>query len=623
MLQKYASGSDKPFAKLDKLGSEQWNKRKSKVKKEVKELAEKLLKLQAKRASSRPNLYSEKSEDYFRFESLFPYTETEDQLLAINAIQDDLSSGKMMDRLICGDVGFGKTEVAMRACFRAVKNLTQVIVLCPTTVLCFQHFRTFASRMQPFGIRVRQVNRFVPKKKILETLDEFSKGGVDILIGTHRALSKDVTPSKLGMIVVDEEQRFGVTHKEKLKEMRANADMLTLTATPIPRTLHMAMAGLKDISILATPPKDRLPIKTYVSGYDESLIKEAIEFEVSRSGQVFFLHNKVADISQVAGSLQALMPNISVRFAHGQMTEKQLESVIVDFMDQKFSVLVCTTIIESGIDMPNVNTIIVNNAEKLGLAQMYQIKGRVGRSERQSYAYLITKDRKHLTEVAIKRLNTIVANQHLGAGFQIASQDLEIRGSGSLLGDKQSGHMKDIGVEMYSRLLEEAIQELKGEEKESREVDPELKLPIAVSIPENFIHHESERIALYRRYFSIENYSELDKINEDLKDRFGILPPAILRLNQLAKIKFLLKILSGKTITWSEKSGATIQFDGVSETIIDRMIQAVHKHPEVYQLSPDYRLFIKNQAKYNNGHSGQIDLMNDIIKAIEPFAIGS
>lgn len=627
LLQRYSSsGEGAASPSLDKLGSGSWDKKKQRVKESVKQMADKLLKLQAERALAHIHIYDPPSDDYFKFEAEFPYEETDDQLKAISEVNGDLQSSKAMDRLICGDVGFGKTEVALRASFRVASDGLQVLVLVPTTILCYQHYRTFSDRLSRHGIRVAQINRFVPAKEQKQTLDDLAVGKVDVLVGTHRILSQDVKTRRLGLIIVDEEQRFGVTHKEKLKELRAGADILTLTATPIPRTLHMSMLGLRDISIMTTPPSNRMSVKTYIARMDESLIREAIEHELDRNGQVFFLHNRVEDIEATTLWVKSLVPKANVKFAHGQMKETDLENTIIDFIEHKFDVMVCTTIIESGVDMPNVNTLIVSNADRFGLAQLYQMRGRVGRSSVQAYAYFLTKDPERLTDEARRRLDVLAMHQELGAGFQIASHDLEIRGAGNLLGAEQSGHASEVGLEMYTDLLGEAIAELRGQMPEQTKVDTEIKLPITALIPEAYIPNEGLRLQFYKSLFTVERSEELQNISDELRDRFGPPPEETERLFAVARLKLILSWLGASQISMNPKAGwFELRFGSLKEQQIDRIIREAQRKPHTYRLSPDYRLYIywtTNDYGTTLDNTPQSLILRHLLELLEPLVAG-
>lgn len=535
MLQKYISGgSNAP--KVSKLGGKQWNIAKSKAKKAVSELAKDLLILYAKRQKSEGFYYSKDTVWQTEFEDNFPFQETQDQLDAIIDVKNDMESSRVMDRLICGDVGFGKTEVAIRGAFKAVQDGKQVVFLVPTTILAQQHFQTFSKRMKDYPINIDLLSRFRTPKQQKHTLVGIEKGIVDILIGTHRVLSKDINFKDLGLIIIDEEQRFGVKHKEKLKNLKENTDVLTLSATPIPRTLHMSMTGIRDMSILEEPPKERMPVQTYVLEYDEESIKNAIKRELARNGQVYYLHNRVLNIDEESIKVQNLVPDARVAFAHGQMTERELENVMNNFMEREIDVLVCTTIIETGLDISNVNTIIINNADTMGLSQLYQLRGRVGRSSRISFAYLMYKKDKVLQEISEKRLQTIKEFTEFGSGFKIAMRDLEIRGAGNLLGSQQHGHMDIIGYEMYCKLLDQAIKKLKGEILE-KEFETQIDVSINAFITENYIQNEIQKLEMYKKISLIKTEEDLSDIQDELEDRFGTIPKVVHNLLNIAIMK--------------------------------------------------------------------------------------
>jgi transcription-repair coupling factor (superfamily II helicase) len=619
LLQRYTSGGEASSTHtLDRLGTQTWEKRKSKAKGAAKDMAAELLSLQAKRAVADAPHFSAPEDSYLKFEASFPYEETEDQLKAIMDVESDVRSARAMDRLVCGDVGFGKTEVALRAAFRSVLEGYQVLVLVPTTVLCYQHYRTFADRLTNFGVTCAYVNRFVKGVDEKSAIEGLNRGTVDILIGTHRLLSKDIKPKRLGLLIIDEEQRFGVTHKEKLKHLRSGAHVLTLSATPIPRTLHLAMVGLRDISLIATPPQERIAIKTYVSRFDDELIKDAIQSEIRRGGQVFFVHNRVEDIEEVASYLKRLIPNIEVRVGHGQMREHQLEKVILDFVEHKFPVLLCTTIIESGIDMPNVNTLIVNRADRFGLAQLYQLRGRVGRSSRQAYAYFLTPAVETLTEDAQKRLDILSAFQELGAGFQIASFDLEMRGAGNLLGGEQSGHASTVGLEMYTQMLDEAIAEVRGESVRQRR-DTEIKIPVNAFIPVSYIAAERHRLHMYKSIFGCESDGELRQLRDDLRDRYGEEPPEVQLLFLVARLKMRLASMNAVRLS-AGKGVYEIVFGVLDNLFIDRLMKAVKFHPETYQLAPDNRLLIKGETTAGGPINRQEEMLTALLSKIIPLS---
>ncbi len=536
-IQKYASGDADKKPKISKLNSPEWHRTHERVKHAVADIAEQLVKLYAIR-STRPGFsFSPDNTWVNEFEELFPYEETEDQLKAIEDTKRDMESGRIMDRLICGDVGFGKTEIALRAAFKAVQDNKQVVVLVPTTILAQQHYNTFKSRMMKYPVTVELLSRFRTPAQQRETLKGVAAGTVDILIGTHRVLSQDVKFKNLGLLVVDEEQRFGVTHKEKIKEMKKDVDVLTLTATPIPRTLHMSLSGIRDMSVLEEAPVDRLPIQTFVMEHNDELIREAISREAARGGQVYFVYNRVNGIEEKAARIQELCPELSVVFAHGQMSERELERIMYDFVSGEIDVLVATTIIETGLDISNVNTIIIDNADKMGLSQLYQLRGRVGRSDRTAYAFLMYSRGQVLTEVAEKRLKAIRDFTELGSGFRIAMRDLEIRGAGNVLGAEQSGHMAEVGYDLYCKMLDTAIRKVKGEEVELDEFDTVIKMSIDAYIPDNYIKNETQKLDMYKRIAMVETEEERMDVLDELTDRYGEPPVVVDNLLHVAKIK--------------------------------------------------------------------------------------
>ena len=503
LIQKYA-GADAKKPKLNKLGTIQWGKTKNQVKKAVQAVAEDLVKLYATRQQSEGFVYGPDTVWQKEFEEMFPFEETEDQIQAIEDTKHDMESTKIMDRLICGDVGYGKTEIAIRAAFKAVQEGKQVVYLVPTTILAQQHYNTFVQRLKDFPVRIDLLCRFRSSYQQKKTVEDLKKGLVDIVIGTHRVLSKDVGFKDLGLLIIDEEQRFGVTHKEKIKKLRENIDVLTLTATPIPRTLHMSLIGIRDMSVLEEAPQDRMPIQTYVMEYNDEMVREAIERELSRGGQVYYVYNRVNDIADVAGHLQQLLPEANISFAHGQMRERELEDIMYDFINGDIDVLVSTTIIETGLDIPNANTMIIQDADRFGLSQLYQLRGRVGRSNRMAYAFLLYRRDKLLKEVAEKRLSAIREFTDLGSGIKIAMRDLEIRGAGNLLGEAQSGHMEAVGYDMYCKMLNEAVLKLKGEGEEES-FTTTIDLNIYAYITDSYIKNEYQKLDIYKRISAISN----------------------------------------------------------------------------------------------------------------------
>ena len=535
LLQKY-SYQEGVSPKLSKLGGNEWSKIKNKVKGSVRDLAQDLLNLYALRYAMRGYSFTLDTPWQKEFEDAFPYEETEDQLKCVEEIKRDMEKLKPMDRLLCGDVGYGKTEVAIRAACKAALDGKQTAVLVPTTILAQQHYNTFRERFEGFPVRVDVLSRFRSAKEQKQILQHLAQGDIDVIIGTHRLLSKDVIFKDFGLLVVDEEQRFGVVHKERLKNFKKTVDVLTLTATPIPRTLQMSLTGVRDMSVIETPPEDRYPVQTFVVEYSPQLVREAIKRELGRGGQVYFVHNRVEDIEKVALEIQELVPEARLGIAHGKMTEIQLENVMLDFMEQHLDVLVCTTIIESGLDIANVNTLIIDEADKLGLAQLYQLRGRVGRSNRVAYAYLTYKKDKVLTEIAEKRLTAIREFTELGSGFKIAMRDLEIRGAGNILGAEQSGQIAAVGFDLYCQLLEEAVREAKGEEQ-PEEQTVSIDIYIKAYIPQEYISDNGVKIDFYQRINAVKEKEELNQLAEELKDRFGSLPDAVINLLRIASIK--------------------------------------------------------------------------------------
>ena len=537
-IQKYA-GAEAKKPKLNKLGGTEWNKTKTRVRGAVQEIAKDLVKLYAARQEKAGFQYGTDTVWQREFEELFPYDETDDQMDAIDAVKKDMESRRIMDRLICGDVGYGKTEAALRAAFKAVQDSKQVVYLVPTTILAQQHYNTFVQRMKDFPVRVDMLSRFCTPARQKRTLEDLRKGMVDIVIGTHRVLSKDMQFKDLGLLIIDEEQRFGVAHKEKIKHLKENVDVLTLTATPIPRTLHMSLAGIRDMSVLEEPPVDRTPIQTYVMEYNEEMVREAINRELARNGQVYYVYNRVTDIDEVAGRVQALVPDAVVTFAHGQMREHELERIMADFINGEIDVLVSTTIIETGLDIPNANTMIIHDADRMGLSQLYQLRGRVGRSNRTSYAFLMYKRDKLLREEAEKRLQAIREFTELGSGIKIAMRDLEIRGAGNVLGAEQHGHMEAVGYDLYCKMLNQAVLALKGETLEEDSYDTVVECDIDAYIPGRYIKNEYQKLDIYKRISAIETEEEYMDMQDELMDRFGDIPRSVENLLKIASIRAL------------------------------------------------------------------------------------
>ena len=555
LIQKYAGADAKP-PKLNKLGTPQWKKTKGQVKKAVQLIAKDLVKLYATRQQTDGYVYGQDTVWQREFEEMFPFEETEDQLRAIEDTKKDMESTKIMDRLICGDVGYGKTEIAIRAAFKAVQEGKQVVYLVPTTILAQQHYNTFIQRFKDFPVRVDLMSRFRTQAQQKKTVEDLKKGLVDIVIGTHRVLSKDIGYKDLGLLIIDEEQRFGVTHKEKIKKLRENIDVLTLTATPIPRTLHMSLIGIRDMSVLEEAPMDRMPIQTYVMEYNDEMVREAMERELARGGQVYYVYNRVENIADVALRVQKLVPDARVSYAHGQMNEHQLEDIMYDFINGDIDVLVSTTIIETGLDIANANTMIIQDADRFGLSQLYQLRGRVGRSNRMAYAFLLYQRDKMLKEVAEKRLAAIREFTDLGSGFKIAMRDLEIRGAGNLLGESQSGHMAAVGYDLYCKMLNEAVSQLKGE-KEEADYATTIDLDIDAFIPESYIKNEYQKLDIYKRIATIETEEEMDDMTEELIDRFGDLPKKVQQLLHIAALKSL---AHSAYITAIEQKGKDYKF---------------------------------------------------------------
>jgi transcription-repair coupling factor (superfamily II helicase) len=535
LVQKY-TGASRPA--LDRLGGTTWEKAKTRVKKAMRDMAEELLKLYAARKAVAGYAFSADTHWQQEFEDTFEYELTPDQRTAIDDIKNDMQSPSTMDRLLCGDVGYGKTEVAMRAAFKAVMDGKQVAFLAPTTVLAFQHLKTLKDRFAAFPVRTDMLSRFRSKAEQKVTIEELTAGKVEIVVGTHRLLSKDVQFRDLGLLVVDEEQRFGVAHKERIKQLRRKVDVLTMTATPIPRTLNMSLAGIRDMSIIETPPRDRLSIQTNVVKFDQAMISRAIRTEMERGGQVYFVHNRVESIYSLGNLITRLVPEARVAIGHGQMSEETLERVMVDFVAYKYDVLLATTIIENGLDIPNANTIIVNRADRYGLSQLYQLRGRVGRSDRRAYAYLLIPPEESLSPVAKKRLAAIREFSDLGSGFRVAALDLEIRGAGNLLGGEQSGHIEAVGFDMYMKLLEQTIKELKGEEIED-DLRATVNLRVDLRVDESYIPDVNQRLTVYRRVAAVRNEQELDRIMDEVRDRYGPPPESVLNLAEYASIRLI------------------------------------------------------------------------------------
>ncbi len=538
MIQKYGGADAAKVPRLNTLGGQDWKKTRSRVKGAVQEVAKDLVELYAARQSEKGYVYGPDTVWQKEFEELFPYEETEDQQKAIQDMKRDMESSRIMDRLICGDVGYGKTEVAVRAAFKAVQESRQVVYLVPTTILAQQHYNTFVQRMKEFPVRIDLLCRFRTPAQQKKTLEDLRRGLVDIVIGTHRVLSKDVEYKDLGLLIIDEEQRFGVADKEKIKKLKTNVDVLALSATPIPRTLHMSLAGIRDMSVLEEPPMDRMPIQTYVCEYDEEMVRAAVHRELARDGQVYYVYNRVETIADITHRLQELVPEANVAFAHGQMKEHELERIMYEFIEGNIDVLVSTTIIETGMDISNVNTIIIHDADRMGLSQLYQLRGRVGRSNRTAYAFLLYKKDKMLKEVAEKRLHAIREYTDLGSGFKIAMRDMEIRGAGTMLGERQHGHMQAVGYNLYCKMLNEAVRKMKGEQQSAADdFETVADLQIDAYIPDSYIRNEALKLDIYRRIAAVENEEERDDMLEELIDRFGDPPGSVQNLLEITRLR--------------------------------------------------------------------------------------
>ncbi len=580
VLQKYAAAEGARKPRLNKLGTQEWSSTRGKVRKAVELVAQDLVELYAKRLARTGHVYGKDTVWQRELEETFPYQETDDQLAAIEDTKRDMESSKIMDRLICGDVGYGKTEIAIRAAFKAVQEGMQVAVLVPTTILAQQHYNTFSERMHNFPVNIEVLSRFRTSKEQKKTIHDLERGIVDIVIGTHRLLSKDVKFKNLGLLVVDEEQRFGVTHKEKIKQMKENVDVLTLSATPIPRTLHMSMVGIRDMSVLEQAPGDRVPIQTYVMEYNEEMVREAIVRELSRKGQVYYVHNRVNDIGQAALEVQNMVPEARVTFAHGKMKESELEQIMYDFISGGIDILVSTTIIETGLDISNVNTIIISDADKMGLSQLYQLRGRVGRTGRTAYAFLMYRRGQVLKEIAEKRLAAIREFTDLGSGFRIAMRDLEIRGAGSILGRVQHGNMQAVGYDLYCKLLEGAVRKAKGEEIEE-EKTVTVNLLVDAFLPENYIVNEEQKLEIYKRIAAIDSASDAEDVRDELMDRFGDLPLPTQNLLRVALIRSVASRLDLAEITGNSGSLRIIpdaEAKGLKVENIPRLLKIYRGH---------------------------------------------
>jgi transcription-repair coupling factor (superfamily II helicase) len=586
LLQKYIGKDSQPPA-LSKLGGASWERAKARTKKAIKEMAEELIRIYALRRARPGHAFKPETKWQKELEASFIYDDTPDQLRASEDIKSDMESSRPMDRLVCGDVGYGKTEVAIRAAFKAVMDGKQVAVLVPTTVLAQQHFYTFRERLADYPIMIEMLSRFKTRREQKAIIDGLKDGRVDIVIGTHRLIQRDVEFKDLGLVVIDEEQRFGVGHKETFKKMRATLDVLTLTATPIPRTLHMALLGARDMSIIDTPPKDRLPVETEVVQFDDDVITSAALRELDRGGQVFFVHNRVESIATVAGHVSSLLPNASIQVAHGQMKERDLERVMLDFVDKRFDVLVSTMIVESGLDIPNVNTIIVNRADTLGLAQLYQLRGRVGRSRHRAYAYLLVPKRRRLTDEQRKRLKTLTEFTDLGSGFKVAMRDLEIRGAGNILGPQQSGYIAEVGFDLYCKLLEEAVKELKGEPVEVR-AETRIETDLSALIPDTYVEDDRQRVIFYKRLVGTREKGDVEELEQELVDRYGPVPAEAKNLLSFQVIRILAAtagiervVVKRSAIVFEAAGDRTFSVEEIENIVkggVDIEIQAAERH---------------------------------------------
>ena len=602
-IRKYIGG-DALNPQINKLGSKDWSNTKAKVKKNLREVARELIELYAKREKAKGFSFGKDTPWQTQFEESFPYQETDDQLRCIEEIKKDMENPRPMDRLLCGDVGYGKTEVAIRAAFKAVMDQKQVAYLVPTTVLAQQQYEEFKNRMKDFPIKVEILNRFKSAKYQKEVIRKLSLGEVDIVIGTHRLLSKDVEFKDIGLLIIDEEHRFGVKAKEKIKEYKATIDVLTMTATPIPRTLHMSIVGIRDMSVIYEPPQNRKPVQTYVLEYDEEVIKEAITKELERNGQVFYIYNKVEDIERKANQISNLIPEAIVDYAHGRMTGTEIEDIMEDFTSHKTNVLVCTTILESGIDIPNANTIIVENADRMGLAQLYQIRGRVGRSDKQGYAYITYKRDKMLSEIADKRLKAIKEFTEFGSGFKIAMRDLEIRGAGSLLGEIQSGHLEQVGYDTYCNLLDEVVKEMQGINVEE-DIDLQIDLKVSSYIPDEYIKDPGQKIEIYQDIALCKKEEDIQNVIDEIIDRFGNMPPELENLLEIARIKYLSKPYYISKIA-SKKTAVTITFEK-SKLEID-----IAKLVQKYKNKIKFSAGVKPTITLEIGTTNERQILNDV-----------
>lgn len=613
-VSKYTGGENKVM-KLNRLGSTEWVNAKRKVRQSVEEMAQKLVKLYAERSNSKGVAFDEDTPWQHDFEGAFPYEETEDQLRSSEEIKKDMESSRPMDRLLCGDVGYGKTEVAMRAAFKAVMSGYQVAYLVPTTILASQHYQNFANRMKEFPVTVRMLSRFSTPAQTKKTLKMLQNGECDIVVGTHKLLSKNVIFKKLGFLIVDEEQRFGVTHKEKIKEMKSNVDVLTLSATPIPRTLHMAMIGIRDMSVLSAPPSDRYPVQTYVLEYNEAVVRNAIEREVARGGQVYYLHNRVESIYSVAERLHKLLPDARIGVAHGKMNESELDDVMLQVQQGEIDVLVCTTIIETGLDIANVNTIIIENADTLGLSQLYQLRGRVGRTNRLAYAYLTYRKNKILDEVAEKRLRAIREFTEFGSGFRIAMRDLEIRGAGNVLGPEQHGFMASVGYDMYCAILEEAVNEAMGKPKKEEKTETVIDLEINAFIPDSYIPTSNLRIEAYKQIAGIENIGDRYAVEEGFEDRYGEIPNETYSLLEIQMLRVNAQNIGIREIAHAE-AGVIFKIQSLTRELVDKISLLASKNRGKILFGAGENPYILLREK-NLKNDKLLESVNNVLKCLQ------
>ena len=590
LINKYECAEDSP-PKLDRLGGMSWQSTKRKVKESVEKIAHELIELYSARKVYRGHAFAPPDHYYREFEAAFPFEETPDQAAAIQDVMQDMTSERPMDRLVCGDVGYGKTEVALRAAFRAAMQGKQTAVFVPTTILAQQHYQTFRARLAPYPVRVDIISRFRSPKDQRRIIAELGQGAIDIIIGTHRLVSRDVVFKDLGLLVIDEEHRFGVKQKEKIKQLKRMVDVLTLTATPIPRTLQLSLFGVRDFSTIETPPQDRMSIRTVIAHFDEALIREAIMRELKRGGQVFFVHDRVRSIESMAVYLRRLVPEMQLGIAHGQMNEHELEDVMLRFVRGEINVLLCTTIIESGLDFPSANTIIINNAHRLGLAQMYQLRGRVGRGKVRAYACMLVPGTSIVSREAAKRLEALSEFSELGSGYRLATRDLQIRGAGNILGHAQSGHMASVGMDMYLELLAETIAEFKGEQARPK-IDPEVNVQLQAYIPKDYVPDVNQRLVLYRRIASTLTDDESRDIEEEMRDRYGVLPEQVELLLEVARLRIVLRALLITSVDYYKGCLVFSFHDDASEQL-DHILRIVSADPGRFKFTPELKLHVR------------------------------